>query len=202
MRPKLPDRLATPTERSADHADDLALARAVGANDPAALERFVQRMGCVPRMLHRQNERLGAPMDGGDVEDLVQDVLIVIWRKLDRFEGRSTLETWVYRVCRLELMNGVRRKRRRPTLMEDVGESMPDAAPEPVDDAEAALRGLEALGPPASDVIRWKHFDALTFDQIAVRLGVSSNTAKTWYYRGLCRLREQLERDETKGATP
>ncbi len=194
MLRKLHDRPATPTGRIPSHEDDLALARAVRAREPAALERFVRRMGCVPRMLRRQNGRLGGPLDGDDVDDLTQDVLVVIWRKLDLFEGRSTLETWVYRICRLELMNGIRRKRRRPDLMDDAERTPDDATAEPEDDAEAALRGLERLGPPASDVIRWKHFEALTFDEIAHRLGVSSNTVKTWYYRGICRLRDQLER--------
>ncbi|MFG0315838.1 MAG: RNA polymerase sigma factor [Planctomycetota bacterium JB042] len=193
MQRKLHDLPATPTRGRPCHEDDLALARAVRAREPVALERFVHRMGCVPRMLRRQNGRLGGPLDGDDVDDLAQDVLVVIWRKLAHFEGRSTLETWVYRICRLELMNGIRRKRRRPDLMDDAERTPDEGVAEPEDDAEAALRGLERLGPPASDVIRWKHFEALTFEEIALRLGVSPNTAKTWYYRGICRLRDRLE---------
>jgi DNA-directed RNA polymerase specialized sigma24 family protein len=41
-------------------------------------------------------------------------------------------------------------------------------------------------------VIRAKHFDGLTFDEIGARLGIPSNTAKTHYYRGIERMRPLL----------
>ncbi len=146
-------------------------------------------------MLTRQNARLGAPLTSDEVEDLVQDVLVVIWRKVELFEGRSTLETWVYRVCRLELMNGIRRKRR---FLESVEEAEHDPMVESDaipggGEAEGALRELERLGPPAADIIRMKHFEQLTFEAIGARLSISPNTAKTQYYRGLCRLRSLLD---------
>src|SRR5262245_40922180 len=34
-----------------------------------------------------------------DVEDAVQDVFVVLAGKLDSFEGRSQLRTWIYRIC-------------------------------------------------------------------------------------------------------
>ncbi|MEO8874797.1 MAG: sigma-70 family RNA polymerase sigma factor [Polyangiaceae bacterium] len=34
-----------------------------------------------------------------DVDDMVQEVFVVIHRKLPEFEGRSTIRTWVYGIC-------------------------------------------------------------------------------------------------------
>jgi RNA polymerase sigma-70 factor (ECF subfamily) len=32
-------------------------------------------------------------------QDLLQEILLQLWRSLDRFEGRSSLDTWAYRVA-------------------------------------------------------------------------------------------------------
>jgi DNA-directed RNA polymerase specialized sigma24 family protein len=40
--------------------------------------------------------------------------------------------------------------------------------------------------------VRLKHLAELTFADIGVRLGMSENTAKSLYYRGLVKLRELL----------
>lgn len=180
------------------HADDVDLILRVRRADSEAIERFVVRMGCVPRMVSQQNFRFGSPLDSGEVEDLVQDVLMVIWKKLEQFEGRSALETWVYRICRLELMNGIRRKRRQPAPTEHIDPQAPESQMSGLD-AEDALRGLATIGPPFSDVIRLKHFEQLTFEEIASRFDVSPNTAKTHYYRGLSRLRDILSPKAAKG---
>ena len=37
--------------------------------------------------------------DDEDRQDLFQDVLTNIWRGLDRFEGRSKISTWIYRIA-------------------------------------------------------------------------------------------------------
>ena len=41
-------------------------------------------------------------------------------------------------------------------------------------------------------MIRLKHFQELTFEEISSRLSIPANTAKTKYYRGLEKLRETL----------
>ncbi len=158
-------------------------------------------MQCVPSILAAQNARLGAPLTSDDLADVVQDTLTSIWRKLGEFEGRAALETWVYRFCFLELMNSVRRRRRRPEPMheeESVAERDDTGGASPAETADRELihRVLDRLGPPASDVIRMKHFEELTFDEIGAELDVSPNTAKTQYYRGMVRLREYLDAAE------
>jgi len=45
----------------------------------------------------RTIKHLGVPER--DVQDVCQEVFVVIHRKLDSFEGRSSLRTWVYGIC-------------------------------------------------------------------------------------------------------
>lgn len=148
-------------------------------------------------MLAQRNARLGRPFGGNDLEDIAQDVMISVWRKLETYEGRGSLEGWVLRFVHLELMYRLRRKDRRPRLLEDLpGERAPEppAAEEPADDLECGhlYEVLERLGPPESEILRLRHFEDMPFAEIAAQLGDGLATTKTRYYRGLRKVRGML----------
>jgi RNA polymerase sigma-70 factor (TIGR02960 family) len=49
-----------------------------------------------------------------DAEDMLQETLLAAWRGLDRFEGRASLRTWLYRIATNRCLNLLRSKARRP----------------------------------------------------------------------------------------
>lgn len=98
---------------------------------------------------------LGSPFEA---EDAVQDTMVRAWRALERFDGRSSLRSWLYRIATnvcLDMLNG--RKRRAlpmdmspsaPPVMESLGvalpesawiEPMPDGRVSPQDPADVAV---------------------------------------------------------------
>ena len=54
-----------------------------------------------------------------DAEDALQETLLAAWRGLARFEGRSSVRTWLYRVATntcLKALRSASRRRRRTGL--------------------------------------------------------------------------------------
>ncbi len=48
-----------------------------------------------------------------DAEDLLQETLLAAWRGLERFEGRSSVRTWLYRIATNRSLDALRASRRR-----------------------------------------------------------------------------------------
>lgn len=191
-------------ERRAHSADsDLALVHRVLAGSHGALPLLAERLRCVARTAQLLDQKQGYPLGSEGLGDLTQDVLVLTWRKLGEFEGLSTLEGWIYGICLLEHQNAVRRKRRlreEAQVLAAHSRARPAAALDPdpwaFEEVHAALR---RIGRGEARIIRLKHFEGHSFEEIARALGLSPNTVKARYYRGLGELRPLLEKEAGRG---
>ncbi|CAN5563534.1 sigma-70 family RNA polymerase sigma factor [soil metagenome] len=59
---------------------------------------------------------------GAEAEDAVQEAMIRAWRKIDSFEGRSSLRSWLYRIAHNVCLDQLRSRQRRASPM-DLGPS-------------------------------------------------------------------------------
>jgi RNA polymerase sigma-70 factor, ECF subfamily len=93
---------------------------------------------------------LGSPFEA---EDAVQETLLRAWRSLERFEGRASLRSWLYRIATnvcLDMLSGRERRARPmdlgPARAHDgpIGEILPETTwIEPVPDALVLSEGAD-----------------------------------------------------------
>lgn len=174
-----------------DHLDDLELIRRARAGVRGDVDVLAKRLVRVQSMLTGINRRRGGPLDPHDLEDLSQDVLIQIWKRLPSFHGHGSLEGWLYRFCWLEFVNRLRRSTRGPRQEHLSGEPTIEGSGD--DEAMDQLVAQIARLPEAeAAVVELRLLDELPFDVIARKLNVPRGTAKTRYYSGVTRLRSYL----------
>jgi RNA polymerase sigma-70 factor (ECF subfamily) len=49
-----------------------------------------------------------------DAEDLVQETFLRPWRAVDRFEGRASVRSWLYRIATNACLNALASRAQRP----------------------------------------------------------------------------------------
>jgi RNA polymerase sigma-70 factor (TIGR02960 family) len=74
-------------------------------------EAFRELVGPYRRELHVHCYRMLGSVQ--DAEDVLQETLLAAWRGLDRFEERSSLRTWLYRIATNRCLNALRAGERR-----------------------------------------------------------------------------------------
>lgn len=173
------------------HRTDSSLARAARAGDFGARQLLGERLAVLPTILRRA--RLAGRLSAHEFEDASQDALLALWRKLDAFDGRSPLLHWAYGFAVLEMRRAMERRgcQREATID---GLSIATAEVSTPVDSERLQREVSGLDDGEQAVVRLRHFEMLTFDEIATRLGIRTSTVKTRYYRALDRLRHRLTR--------
>jgi RNA polymerase sigma-70 factor (ECF subfamily) len=114
------DRAVRPEGRDASDADDVV--RRAAAGEPEAFRTlFVRHKSDVARLVYRM---LNAP---ADLEDVVQEVFVQVFRSLKDFRGQAKFSTWLHRVTVNVVLMHRRSARSRPVLAEELpGELVAD----------------------------------------------------------------------------
>ena len=167
----------------------------VRAGDREAIDELSQRLECVPAFVRACSRRRGGKLDDAELDDLAQDALMAIWTKLERFDEGRSFEGWVWGFCQREVLAALRTRGRRSGAepIDAIEPEAPhDGSADPTDEEGLLSRAVDDLGPPASDIVRQRHFDDASFPIIAEELGLPLGTVKTHYYRAVSVLRVRL----------
>lgn len=103
-----------------------------------------------------------------DCQDLLQEICVALWRGLPKFEGRSSLSTWVFRVAVNTALQFVRKRQlptepisHDPTGSTDVGD--------PLAVLEDFLAGLD----PVNRAVLLLDLEGLSREEVADVLGLT-----------------------------
>jgi RNA polymerase sigma-70 factor (ECF subfamily) len=117
-----------------------------------------------------------------DCDDLVQEILLQVWRSLRQFEGRSCASTWFYRVA-LNTAIGWRRKehrrraRQQPLFAEEDFPAIESDSAQQAQQREAVERLYVAIRqlPKTDAAVVLLDLDDLNYRQMAEILGISES---------------------------
>ena len=145
----------------------------------------------------RTLRHLGVPEN--QLEDVSQDVLMVVFRKLSEFEGRSALSTWIYGVCRNVAATARRSSLRRRELPTD---TVPEAAVRELQSTtlvqrearERLNKALQALPESKRMVFVLFEIECLSLAEVAEAVGCNESTAASRLYSARAKVRSALVR--------
>lgn len=186
----------TPLERHDPDLDIVRLAQRRPSRRVAMgmlYERFRERV---------YNTALRIVGNRDEASDVLQDVFVLLFRKIHRFRARSVFASWVYRITVNVSLDHLRRRRRgpRPTTAsaildgpQAVGEFTLPEHGAVRSDLEAHVReALQTLSERLRIVIVLRYLEGLAYSEIAEILGCSIGTVKSRLNRAHTALRRQL----------
>jgi RNA polymerase sigma-70 factor (ECF subfamily) len=170
---------------------ELDLIRRVAKGDRDAFAEIYERYYT---RLFRFVARLTPSVD--IAEEVVNDVMVVVWRTAGRFQEASRPSTWILGIGYRTALKRSRRQRR-------LGEQeLDDEFPSRQDDAEAVFarrekgwkvqRALEKLSPEHRAVVQLTLFDEFSYAQIAKIVDCPENTVKTRMFHARRHLKRLL----------
>ena len=193
-----------------DRDTEVMLIERLRAQDSSVLEILMERYS--PRIYR---VAFGITRSHGDAEEVVQDVFVTLFRKIDSFEGRAALGTWLYRVAANAALIKRRGKRAevevhledylptfkadghregdRTMLLADWSET-PERELLSGEAREILEEGLALLPDHYRAILVLRDVEELSNEEVAEALGESVASVKSRLHRARMALREVLTR--------
>ena len=142
--------------------------------------------------------------DEAEAWNISQEVFIAVFKNIDKFQGNSSLKTWLFRIAHNQAINKLRylksRKSKKHNSIDELKEKYPNFDITWLDDPLENIQNkekinflnlaLDYLDEKDRDVIRLRYFNELNYEEIAEILNISNGTVKSRLFRGKKRLKE------------
>ena len=113
--------------------------------------------------------------DKAEIDDLFQEILIRLWNGFDHYEGRSTAQTWIYRVALNTAINQDKKERRRietvPLTVDIDPYEADDPSTQQIRDLYDRISRLDLID--RSLILLW--LEGISYDEIGAIIGITPN---------------------------
>lgn len=132
-----------------------------------------------------------------DAEDVVQESLLSVFRRLREQTGIGNVEQYVIRAVSNACTDYFRRKPMQVVTLDKAGQvSVGEADSQIHEEFVRISRLLDTLPEEQSEIVRLKCYDELTFKQIAELQGIPEATAKSRYRYAIMHIQQRIKKKE------
>ncbi|WP_374655640.1 sigma-70 family RNA polymerase sigma factor [Dongia sp.] len=138
-------------------------------------------------------------------EEVLSETMLDVWRQAGRFEGKSSVTTWLFSIGHHKAVSRLRRMR-EVALDEEVAANIEDSGPTPdkqasdKDMSRLLARLIECLSLDHREILQLAYYQEFSVQEIAEVLDLPENTVKTRMFYARQRLKALLEQAGVKGA--
>jgi len=190
--------------------NDMALLARIRAGDKAACDDCIREHS---PGIYRLALRL--MRDEYEAEEVLQETFLNAFKGISRFDGRSGLRTWLYRIAYNSAMMRLRRPRREFVSVEEASDpetgtpvpqelfdwgNVPEDALEKAELRNEMMRAIRELPEKLRAVFVMRDLEDFSTEETAAALGVKIEVVKTRLHRARLRLRESLSGYFASGA--
>jgi len=149
-----------------------------------------------------------------DAEDITQEVFIEVYNSFYKFNGNSTISTWIYRITVNKALDFIRKKKRKKrfsivnrlfaTEQLDVESNQivhfdhPGVLMEQKENARLVFKLIDELKENQKTAFILFHLEDLSQKQIAEIMGISTKAVELLVRRAKLKLKEKLDKIECK----
>jgi RNA polymerase sigma-70 factor, ECF subfamily len=185
-----------------DPMDENAIIEGMARGDQRAFRELVDRFK--KKVYFLALDMAGSPVDA---EDISQEVFLKVYRSFGTFRKGAKLGSWLYRITYNASIDHLRRKGAAPQAMADEiieasagsdaglprhGAADPAAALESRQLQDRIARALDKVSPQEKAVFVLRHYEDLQLQDIALSLGLSVGSVKSYLFRAVRKLQKEL----------
>lgn len=195
----VPGPLSGPARRPDGTPDWSAMMARAQAGDRAAYRRLLEGITPYIRGLAMRQVR-----NHGDIEDIVQDVLLTIHAVRHTYDPARPFGPWLVAIARRRIIDSLRRRARtsaRETPLDAEAETLPDLGAnlqEMALDARALHDAVDGLPAGQREALRMLKLEEMSLKEAAAASGMSVGALKVATHRALKTLRKLFESEGSK----
>ncbi|HEY7884697.1 MAG TPA: sigma-70 family RNA polymerase sigma factor [Cellvibrionaceae bacterium] len=176
-------------------SEGMALLAAIARKDQSAIAAFYRlyESSVYRFVLSRLNDSHAAA-------DILNEVMMEVWKSADKFEGRSKVRTWLLGIAHFKVLDHYRARKKHEH--EEVDDQLPDESPgaqqeqllSAAQDARLLQQAMAKLSPEHREVLHLAFFEDLNYSEIGEIFGVPEGTVKSRIFHAKKLAKKQLER--------
>ncbi len=138
-----------------------------------------------------------------DADEIVQEVLFVIYKNLKNFQFKSSLYTWIYKITSTRSLNFLKRRKVKELLsLEDQSEKLQKSSADILNNIELkeklemVHKVLQKLPAKQREIFILRNYEDLTYKEISDITGKSIGALKSNYFHSIKKIIEMMKKNE------